>query len=360
MKRDYSADWLFLFIQAVPCTYACKHCLFAPDKQFKAMAYEEIVQVIEPFVALLKSKDTPYDQVATHVGDCALNHKDCAKVANYLRENDIEGWQSLPADGFARLNHKAWLARLTSLHDAGTAYLEFTLYGRQEVHDWFAGYAGSFQEIHMLAEMWRGLGGKTVWTIFAHKHNLTDLAPLRKAINETFSTGYSIRTWSFSGGGAQIEDLRIEQSDFDLLDQPIQEELSNCLTASEWVERLGDVHDPPFAEHPRIVRLAVNHMGAVKIPYTSASGGHDGIDCGDLLKQSGAGILYQWKQNYSIWQSSYPTIASLCQAYSDPINQKRYNRRSIVRKWSWFLSKHLKGTIKMSPLGCGKTLQNPS
>ena len=331
---DHKDRWVFLFIQVVPCSYRCKHCFFAPSKKYKAISYERIIDMLQPFVDFRGSKKSPYGNIAVHLGDCALNHLNLPELVAYMKPLNIDGWLSIASNGFRRRTVEQWQAYLAALREAGTEYLEFTLYGRQATHDWFAGRQGSHTAIHSLAKMWRETGGKSAWSLVVHKHNLAELGQIRDEIGENYQAECPVWLWSYAGWGAGANELRIEQKDLEQLDLAIQAELSHVKTEAGWAEELSGADDPAFSNDPQVMRIVVDSSRQVKIPYTKVSGGHDGLSCDCLATDAVEDIMIKWQKAYEAWQASYPSIGQLCQKYSDEKSEKLYDKGSVIRKWS--------------------------
>jgi len=327
--------WLFLFIRAIPCSYSCKHCLFAPSKRFKAMSYDVIVRVIKPFAALLQeeSKCIAYQNLAVYVGDCALNCEEFPKVVEFLKTHHIEGWQSVAADGFRNRSRQEWVSYLRALKQAGTEMLEFSLYGQLETHDWFAGFSGSYEGIHTVANLWYEMGGKVLWSIFVHKRNLVEVPYLREALREKYGVESDIVVWEYLGWGAHSDNLRIDSEDFERLDEASQSALVHLMPEYEWIEKLRQSDISPFASEPLVIHFSIDKSGVVKVPYTTVRGGLDGFSLGNVFSEPAADILYRWEQFYRMWANSYPSIGELCRKYGDKGNKRLYSRNSIIRKW---------------------------
>jgi len=328
-----SDRWVFLLIQAVPCSYYCKHCLFAPSKHFKAMSGSNVIGAIQPFVDFLQNAQSPYQHIAVHVGDCALNLDDFPTVVRFLKEHNIEGWKSIASDGFRRRTWQSWMSYLQELRQAGTEILEFSLYGRHRTHDWFAGVKGSYKAIHSLAELWHRVDGKTLWGIFVHKRNLTEVSKLCFELRERYGAECSVATWSFLGWGVQIENLRIEKRDLEQLDSLLVNNLGELKTEREWMDELCRSDVSPFPETPRVIRLAIDPAGQVRIPYTAVGSGLNGLLCGNMSSMSVADIMEQWQRTYQTWLDVYPAVGHLCHKYGDARNERLYDRQSVIRKW---------------------------
>lgn len=298
------------------------------------MSYEQIISAIEPFVEYQKSGAAPYDNISVHIGDCCLNHRDFPLLVKYLKSKKIEGWQSVPCDGFHRRSRQEWIPYLESLKLSGTEILEFTLYGGRETHDWFADYKGSFDEIHALAREWHELRGKTMWGVFVHKNNLSELTGLRKEIQDKYEAECPLHIWTYSGWGAKIEHLRIGQEDLLKLNVTMQNELSFYKSEREWIKELQSEDSAPFQNPPAVIHLAIENSGIVKIPYTTAEREHDGLLCGNIFKKGVEEVMLEWRKIYQKWQRGYPLISVLSHRFGDAGNEKMYNLASIVRKWS--------------------------
>jgi hypothetical protein len=326
--------WVFLFMQAVPCSYFCKHCFFAPTKNYKVVPYEQIIQRMQPFVDLRGNERSLYGNIAAHLDDCALNHPDLPSWVAYLKLHHVEGWQSIPADGFRRRTNEQWSSYLRVIKAAGTEIFEFTLYGgKPTTHDWFTGRKGSYAAIHSLAKMWHAVGGKTLWSLFIHKNNLQELGEIRNSIRNDYQTECPVRLWSFSGWGATQDELRIEKRDLELVDPFIRNELRDIRSEAEWVKELSNTDEPAFPKDPQVIRLVIDGSGQVKIPYTKATGGLDGIACGCSSTDAVDKIMNQWQKAYDTWRNWYPNTGVLCQEYGNSNNEKLYDRGSMIRKW---------------------------
>jgi hypothetical protein len=143
-----------------------------------------------------------------------------------------------------------------------------------------------------------------------------------------------LQIWSYSGWGSGIESLRIDQQELIAMDETMQNELSAYKSEKVWIQELQNVNASPFHQHPKVIHLVIGNTGEVKIPYTTAGSGHNGLPCGDIATQGVDEIMLQREQIYQVWQGKCPLIAELCQRYSNIGNEKIYDKGSIVRKWS--------------------------
>jgi hypothetical protein len=345
---DPKERWAYLFIQAVPCGYRCRHCFFAPSKKYKAIPYERIIDMVQPFVDFRGNEKSPYGNLAVHVGDCALNHPNLPDLVAYMQPLNIDGWLSIASNGFRQRTGAQWQAYLAALRGAGTEYLEFTLYGKQATHDWFAGRKGSFTAIQSLAKMWLEIGGKTGWSLVIHKNNLTELGEIRAEIMKNYLAECPVWLWAYSGWGAGANELRIEQKDLEQLDPAIQAELSHVKSESEWVKELSSADEPAFSNDPQVMRIVLDSSGQVKIPYTKVRGGQDGVSCDCLSTDIVEEIMVKWQKAYGAWRASYPSLGRLCQNYSDRQSKKLYDKGSVIRKWSGSFEDEHFGNPEMS------------
>jgi len=139
--------------------------------------------LVEPFVHLRDAHRAPYGNLAVFLGDCPLNYHALAGGVRYLRERNIEGWYSIPVNGFRLRPVEQWRPYLEGIRAAGAEILEFTLYGRHDTHDWFARRPRDYAAIGELARLWRQeMGGRTSWSVFVHKANLHELDELHAEI----------------------------------------------------------------------------------------------------------------------------------------------------------------------------------
>ena len=328
--------WLLLFLRAIPCSYACKHCLFAPQKRFKAMVHVEVMEAIQAFSSLLEGKATApyYQNMAVYVGDCALNFDGFPQVVSFLKTHHIEGWQSVAANGFHRRPYQEWKAYLQALREAGTEVLEFSLYGLPETHDWFAGYPGSYEDIQKVAALWYEIGGEVLWSIFVHKRNLNEVSTLRRELQTRYGAEGEVVVWDYLGWGAYSEALRIEATDLQVLDEASKKLLRGLKTEGEWIAALQREDALPFGLSPGVIQLVVEKSGDVKMPYTTVSSGLEGEVIGNVFREPVDEVLNRWEKRYAAWAASYPSVGELCRRYGDESNKRLYNKRSIVRKWS--------------------------
>lgn len=299
------------------------------------MTYAQSISFTQPFL-LTEKENAPFKNLAVHVGDCGLNHKNLPEYLTYLRQNNIEGWYSIPADGFRLQKPEKWQPYLEKLREAGTEILEFTLYGKDSTHDSFAGFRGSYLAIFSLADLWIQLGGKTEWGLVLHKNNLTEVSDVRAEISARFGSACPASLWDYLGWGTASENLRIDREDLLRLDTSVHTELSPLKTEQEWIELLCEVKEAPFSANPQVMHLAIDSTGTVKLPYTKTINGHNGPVCGQLPFTTVQEIMEKQQQIYQSWQVSYPYVGELCQNFGDTENPRLYNLRSIIRKWAGF------------------------
>lgn len=343
---DPKTRWLFLFLQAAPCAYHCKHCDFDATANFQLTPIERLKAFTQPFIEARDAGNAYYAHLAAHLGDCGLNHPDLSVWVTYLKQYDIEGWQSLPADGIRSRPSEQWRPYLDALHQAGTKYLEFSLYGLAETHDGFAGSPGSYASLFALADLWQQIGGQTSWFAFLHKHNLGEIAALEEQIAAQYATEMNLTTWNYQGRAVNIEDLRLERADLAQLSPGIQTRLEHLKTEHEWCELLEDDESLPFPSEPQVIRLAVDPAGIARIPYTNASAGLDGPICGQLPPSSLSSFLDGWKELHQAWSEAYPPTWMICQTFSDRSSERLYDQSSILRKWASFYEAK-QGKVKM-------------
>ncbi len=324
---------LFLFPQAAPCSYRCKHCDFAASASFDAVPLNRLIEMVRPFVEARDRRDAPYKNLAVHLGDCPLNHPELSGWVAFLRQHNIEGWYSIAADGFRAPQFWDWRPYLEALRQARTEFLEFTLYGKGRTHDAFAARKGSYTAIRAVADLWREVGGKTIWFVFAHKDNLAELDEIRAEIAEAYQTDCAVHLWSYLGRGASIEELRLEAEDLRRASQSIQEQLAAFLPECEWVEQFRTGEEPPFPPNPAVIRATIDPAGRARIPYTPGPRGHQGVACGEMPVASVAEFIAAWHREYDSWRTHYPMVGQLCQKYGDAHGERLYDAQSVVLKW---------------------------
>jgi hypothetical protein len=126
----------------------------------------------------------------------------------------------------------------------------------------------------------------------------------------------------------------MEEKDLELVDLSIRNELSDFRTEREWARDLVNSDAPAFSKDPNVIRMVIDKAGQVKIPYITVSGGHDGLQCGNLYVDTVDGIVGKWQKAYGAWQDRYPGVGALCREFGDENNLKLYDRGSMIRKWS--------------------------
>lgn len=324
--------WLFLFLKSTPCSCRCKHCDFAVSDAFASAKFAAGIQYVQPFVIARDTSTVPYNKMAVLFGDAPLNYSNLCDALAYLKQHEIEGWLSIPANGFRFQSDDKWLPLLETIRRAGTQILEFTLYGKKETHDWFAGRKGDYAAIHSLAHLWHELGGKTSWSIFVHKNNLTELTEIRSEILQTYGEPCMATLWAYLGHGTNLEHLRLERDDLNRVDQTVQADLESLKSESEWVAHLNTSEEPAFPADPCVMHVVVDGEGNTAIPYTRSAKGHRGIVIG-RLPQSISSFIQTWKREYQAWRNVYPPVRELCRVYGNPAGTKMYDRKSVVRKW---------------------------
>jgi hypothetical protein len=250
-----------------------------------------------------------------------------------MREHDIEGWYSIPADGFRHQHMDKWRTDLEKIRESGTEILEFTLYGLDATHDSFVGVKGSYAAIHNLAKLWQELGGQTMWGVVAHQQNIGELEQVKTYVLNEYQQECPAWLWGYIGHGAQIEDLRLEEADLESFSPAVREELGGLKSERGWIERLRDDPEPPFPAQPRIVHAAVDEDGSVRIPYTPPAAGHNGMLCAQFPTASVLQFYVNWTRAYLAWQGKFPALKHLSRKYGEVTCSRLYDKTSVIRKW---------------------------
>ncbi|MFC2172285.1 hypothetical protein ACFLU6_06595 [Acidobacteriota bacterium] len=325
--------WLFFFMQGAPCACRCKHCDFAVSASCKPVPISRLVEFTEPFIEARDKGEAVYKNLGIHLGDCALNHPELSSWVGFLKQHHIEGWLTQPANGIHTRGSKAWRPFLESLRSAGTEMLEFTLYGKEEIHDWFAGRKGGYAAIGTLADLWREMEGQIYWSVVVHKKNISQLGEIRSEILDIHGVECALTLWSYLGHGTAIEDLRIEASDVQQAESYVQEALESFRQESEWTEQLACLEETPFPLSPIVIHVAIDPTGKARIPYMPVSAGHEGIEFAALPVQSVSKFMSRWDNKYTNRINRYPLVHDLCRSYGDKGSTKLHDRQSVIRKW---------------------------
>ncbi len=324
--------WLFLFLKSAPCACRCKHCDFVVSA-FPSLPFKRTVEFVQPFIEGRDNNTALYRNMAVLFGDAPLNYPNLSDGISYLKQHHIEGWRSIPANGFRIRRPEEWQPFLKMVRQAGTEILEFTLYGQRNIHDWFAGRQGDFDAIHALAHNWCKLDGKTMWSVVAHKNNLSEIASIRAEILAAYGETCHVSLWSYLGHGVTIEDLRLEVTDLDQLDETVQADLQSFKPECEWVTELQTLAEAPYPQDPRVIRVVVDNVGKGSIPYTPPTEGHQGMTIGQLPFESINAFFESWTRQYALWREAYPSLGPLCQHFGQVSGTRLYDLASIRAKW---------------------------
>ena len=296
------------------------------------MSLENSIRYIHPFVIARGTSTVTYDRVSVLFGDAPLNHDNFPDAITYLKQNDIEGWSNIPANGFRFQSLENWRAFLERARNSGVRILEFTLYGKAEAHDWFAVRKDDYRAIHALARLWHQLGGDTYWRVFVHKKNFVELSEIRSEILNQYGKPCIATHWSYLGHGARIDDLRFEVDDLNRVDDDTRTQLKDFKPESDWVTRFATSVEQPFPTDPGILHVVVDREGNATLPYTLALKGHAGLELGNIEQPPGD-FIRMWESRYHTWGNSYPPVGELCRKYGDPAGKRLYDAKSIIRKW---------------------------
>ena len=184
-----------------------------------------------------------------------------------------------------------------------------------------------------MAGLWYEIGGRVLCIIFMHKRNLAELSYLRRGLRKKYRAESDVVVWSYLGWGGRIEELRMEKGDLEKLDDLSRKELDHLETERKWVEMLEHSSELPFSLDPDVIRLAIDGSGEAKIPYVPATGGLDGISCGNVFSMPVAAVLEKRERIYKEWASAYPSIGYLCRNYGDADNDRLYDQQGVIQKW---------------------------
>jgi hypothetical protein len=324
---------VFLFIKAAPCACRCRHCCFAAISAVAPLSLEQTLTLVQPFISARDTSDGIFRDLAVLLSDAPLNYPSLPDCNLFFRRNNIEGWYSIPANGFRYRQVSEWQPYLEALRESGTQRLEFTLYGQEDSHDQFSQRRGDFQAIRFLAHLWGELGGKTSWGVFIHKKNLSEIDGLRSHVMDTYQENCFVAVWSYLGRGAMLEDMRPEYDDIARLSEDIQQDLHALRSEREWVHHFLGSEASPYEPVPRVIHIVTGADGIARIPYRPVFQGHDGALIGELPSHSVGDVLELWHKKHDAWRAMFPSLGSLCEAYGNAEGTRVYGESSIKAKW---------------------------
>jgi MoaA/NifB/PqqE/SkfB family radical SAM enzyme len=200
-------EWLLVFVRVSACACRCRHCDFDAPGTDVAIPVEGMIELLTPHV------EAQAGRLAVVFRDAPLADPDLPRRIRWLRERDVEGWLSIPANGFPHRPADEWRAFLREIRAAGTEYLEFTLYGLAGTHDRFAGRPGDFDALLDTGRLWRNLGGRNLFAIVPHAENLEEIEALRSLVNEEFGEPCRPAPFTDQGRGAEIAHLRSDAAE---------------------------------------------------------------------------------------------------------------------------------------------------
>jgi hypothetical protein len=318
--------WLFLYVRAAACASRCRHCCYRADGTERSMPVERIRRILEPFVEAGEG-------LAVSVADSPLNYPELPDLNRYLRERGVEGWMSVPANGFRLRCAQEWRGLLRALRDAGTGTLELTLYGVEETHDRFARRPGDWDGIHTLADLWRKAGGTILWGLVPTKENLGELSALRELFATRDEPVMPAQAFSFCGAGTRSEQLRLEAGDLDRLDEQTRADFSALKAEGDWIAELEGSEAAPHPADPPVRHATLEPDGTARIAYRPAADGLAGLPIGSLPETPAAEFLAAWDQEYDRWRGGFPSLGELAREFGDRAGTKLHTRESVVRKW---------------------------
>ena len=108
------------------------------------------------------------------------------------------------------------IERIEKARKNGLKSIDFTLFGLEEVHDWFVGRKGSFKEISDFARCWKNKLTFT-WKVFLHKKNIQQLSEIEKHISLICKKECRILhcVWRDKGRAISCKNLKLDVLDLE-------------------------------------------------------------------------------------------------------------------------------------------------
>jgi MoaA/NifB/PqqE/SkfB family radical SAM enzyme len=161
---------------ATGCACSCRHCYASARHKLEApidaARASEILDLLSPLFGRAEKRlvDIYYD---------LFDHPDVPGMVELLHERGLYGYfvgLATHGGGIARSpENRAFLA---DMKEMGTEFVQFTLHGMEETHDWFVRRKGAFRDLLAAAHAVQDAGLDLQLLAFANKRNIDELPGL--------------------------------------------------------------------------------------------------------------------------------------------------------------------------------------
>lgn len=294
-----------IFSLNVPCCNKCRYCLLSWDGTIIGTSYNRSLSFARKFYEWLKNNHSNLS--FSYYFGYSMDHPNLFDVIKFLQETNSPGGKFLQFDGMKKRTNEELNEFLEKLKESGIETLNFTIYGKKEFHDRFAGRIGDFNLMINTINIAKEKNIKVEVGIPVIKENINQLTELVDLISNK-NIRVSLFTPHCGGKGIFLYDSKITIDDYESLDDHIKKlfNRNNNKTQSEWLL------NPPKEVENRVLTLSLTKENIDEL---------ESKDFEDIIKS----LEEQDEKYYSI----IPSFNELLTKYCDKNDNKLYTKKDL-------------------------------
>ena len=295
----------------VPCCNRCRYCLLSWDGRVEGADWERSVKLAERYLRELRAQ-LPEMRSSFAFG-CSMEHPNLREAIRTLRALGSPSASFLQCDGMRMRTEGECRELMAMLLAEGVRQLNFTVYGREDYHDRFAGRKGDYALLGRMMGAAREAGLPFDVGIPLTGENCSQADELVQAIQSTGAGEIRLFIPHGEGRGEALEPLRLRRRELEQLGPETRSLMNGEIyrTEADWLKE-----EEPVRETRRQILISLRQ---------------DNME--ELEKRSALSVLREIEERDELYYGAFPGFRELAAEYGDAEGEKLYGIRDLYHRY---------------------------
>ena len=294
-----------------PCFCRCRYCLLSWDGHVVGADWERSVNLAERFIKEL-TEQAPEIKTGFSFG-YSMEHPDLKKALKTLRRLGSPTADFLQCDGMKMRDGKECASLMETLVSEGVKELNFTVYGKEEYHDRFAGRKGDYVLILRMMKAAKNAGLYFTAGVPLTGGNIEQIDDVVSVLKDAGCGKIRLFIPHEEGRGKSLSKIRLKQSELQLISPENRALLNGNIykTEGDWLKE----REPVRGEERTIILSLCS----------------DNID--EYEKRGALSVVHEIERLDEEYYAAFPDFKELANTYGEKNGDKMYRIRDLYHHY---------------------------
>ena len=294
-----------------PCFCRCRYCLLSWDGHVSGADWERSVSLAERWIKELKEQ-TPDINSSFSFG-YSMEHPDIKEALVTLRRLGSPTADFLQCDGMKMRDEKECASLMETLVSEGVKELNFTVYGKEEYHDRFAGRKGDYELILRMMKAAKNAGLYFTAGVPLTGGNIEQTDEVVNVLKDAGCGKIRLFIPHEEGRGKSLSEIRLRKSELQRISPENRGLLNGEIykTESQWLKE-----PEPVRGEERMILISLCA---------------DNID--EYEKRGALSVLKEVERLDEEYYAAFPDFKELAEIYGDKGGDKLYRIRDLYHHY---------------------------